>query len=596
VSDRLATIRLRIVAFAAALQVVLALAMPALFQHLLRLTDTAARSVRWGFVALVPLSVVVTMVAADVALKGTDTRARVLQAPFRLSLALLGCEVLALTGMTAALLGAGTPLPLDIGLALCSAAVMALPPVPLYAFARVMLLPVALELGDENPPAGRRVSLALSLGYGMAAVAAASLVPAAVFGAAQLDVAAAEDGHARAQLTAQRLVAAAAELDVTEAQKLILHTPLPGQDRTILRAPSGTMLPEDVAVELQDRPYVELPLGGALRGGALRVLYLAQPIARAPILVATLSILALGLLIAAAVGSAVARDVASVTTKIDRIARDLEPGPPRPVATAEIRRLLRATNRILERIPRFTVESFLAIERAEEAQRLKSQFLANMSHDLRSPLNSILGFSELLLRGIEGKISDRQRAQLEVIQSKGNHLLRLLTEILDTAKLESGRMELHRHSAPPAELLRAALQEARRGRSTDPVQVALQPGMAPIHVDPLRTTQAMTHLINYALDAVADSQGTVRLSAAERDSPSGKSFVIELEHDGDLGDSDESQLFDGFRRVGRAGLHLALPLAKRLVELHDGSVELVARKPAKYRLILPLPGPAGRSA
>src|SRR5262249_55704975 len=191
--------------------------------------------------------------------------------------------------------------------------------------------------------------------------------------------------------------------------------------------------------------------------------YGTRPMTRAPILVATLSILALGLLIAVAVGGAVARDVATVTTKIDRIARELEPGPPTPVATTEIRRLLRATNRILQRIPRFTVESFLAIERAEEAQRLKSQFLANMSHDLRSPLNSILGFSELLLRGIEGPITDGQRQQLDVVQEKGNHLLRLLTEILDTAKLESGRMELHRHSAPPAELLRAALQEARRG-------------------------------------------------------------------------------------------------------------------------------------
>src|SRR5205807_2524352 len=103
------------------------------------------------------------------------------------------------------------------------------------------------------------------------------------------------------------LQAAAADLDVVEATKLLIHTPLPGQDRTILRAPSGTLLPEDLAVELADRPYVELPLTGALRGGALRVLYSTTPMARAPILVATLFILALGLLIAAAVGGAVAR-------------------------------------------------------------------------------------------------------------------------------------------------------------------------------------------------------------------------------------------------------------------------------------------------
>jgi signal transduction histidine kinase len=583
------SIRLRLVAFAGALQLVLALVLPELYQRLLRLSDAQLKPVGWALFALVPLAILVTMVTANLALRGGDARevarARVLAAPARLALMLLACEAFALTGMTAALLGAGAPLPLDVGIFLCSAALMVLPPVPLYAFARVQLLPLALELGDEKPPAGRPVSMALSLGYGIGAVAAAALVPAAVFGAAQLDVAAGNDARARAAISADRLVAAAGNLEVAEATALIIHTPLPGQDRTLLRAPSGTLLPEEVALELADRPYVERPLIGALRGGQLRVLYMTQPIARAPILVATLSVLLLGLLVAAAVGGAVAHDVASLTRRVDRIARDLEPGEPRPVATSEMRRLLRATNRILQRIPRFTVESFLAIERAEEAQRLKSQFLANMSHDLRSPLNSILGFSELLLRGIEGKITDGQRAQLEVVQEKGNHLLRLLTEILDTAKLESGRMELHRHSSPPAELLRAALQETRRGRPVkegDRVTVSLQPGLAPIHVDALRTTQAVTHLLNYALDAVRPD-GAVKLAVSQADG----SFVVELEHDGDLSSADEAQLFDGFRRVGTAGLHLALPLARRLVELHGGSVELVARKPPKYKLVLP---------
>src|SRR4030095_7533993 len=138
---------------------------------------------------------------------------------------------------------------------------------------------------------------------------------------------------------------------------------------------------------------------------------------------------------------------------IRRVVRDEEPGPLPPILTAEVRRLLAAANRLLERVPRLTVESFLAVERAEEARRLKSQFLANMSHDLRSPLNSILGFSELLLRGLEGEISPGQRVVLAAVHSTGLNLLRMLTEILDTAKVESGKLELHRQSTQPAEIL-----------------------------------------------------------------------------------------------------------------------------------------------
>src|SRR5262249_28668156 len=155
--------------------------------------------------------------------------------------------------------------------------------------------------------------------------------------------------------------------------------------------------------------------------------------------------------------------------------------------------------------PRFTMESFVAIESADEATRMKAQFLAAMSHDLRSPLNSILGFSELLLRGIEGPIAETHRRTLDQINVRGHDLLRLLTEILDTAKLERGKRGLPRQDAPPVELLRQSMQEARRGRPTveaDRLTVALQPGLPLIHVDSLRVTQALTHLINYGLDAV----------------------------------------------------------------------------------------------
>jgi signal transduction histidine kinase len=211
-----------------------------------------------------------------------------------------------------------------------------------------------------------------------------------------------------------------------------------------------------------------------------------------------------------------------------------------------------------------------------------------MSHDLRSPLNSILGFSELLLRGLEGEIKPEQRITLAAMHSTGQRLLRILNEILDTAKAENGRMELHRQSTAPAELLRQASQEARRGRSSqvaDELLVELQPGLGPIHVDPLRLTQAVTHLLNFALDAAQGGQ--VLLRAREGDL--GRTFLLDIEHAGTIADEERDRLFDGFRQVtGKPGLHLALPLARRLIELHGGTLELIPDRRPHLRAVVPL--------
>src|SRR3974377_216516 len=83
-----------------------------------------------------------------------------------------------------------------------------------------------------------------------------------------------------------------------------------------------------------------------------------------------------------------------------------------------------------------------AVERMREVDRLKTQFLANMSHELRTPLNSIIGFSRVMLRGIDGPLTDMQQTDLTSIYTPGQHLLGLINNILDLSKIEAGKMEL----------------------------------------------------------------------------------------------------------------------------------------------------------
>lgn len=581
------TARVRILAGCMALAVGVAVLLPSLFHWVLHLSEGEAEYTRRAFWAGVPLDVAALTSTVWVGLAGVDraqpgderARRRVLALPFRLAVVTVAFGIaMALSAMAYDQYNGMTPLPIAFGLTLCSCAMIALVAVPLFALTRAALVPLAQRLATESAPMGRPLSLRVQLGYTVFAIATAAVVPAAVFGMAQLEAAAATEAHARAERTALRLAATAQELDVGAATRLVTRTPLSGRERVILHAPSGSFIPEDAMDEVSWMPYVEKPLKGSLSGGALRIYYAPRPISPLALMLVTLGLLLLALVVASTIGSAVARDAHGVAEQIARVAAGEEPEPLGSVATAEVRRVTMAVNRLLERIPRLTVESFLAVERAEEARRLKAQFLANMSHDLRSPLNSILGFSELLLRNLEGEISPGQRVVLAAVHATGLNLLRLLTEILDTAKVESGKMELHRQSTPPAELLTQALQEARRGRAqsaTDKLAVELQPGMGPIYVDPLRMVQAITHLVNYALDAADGGRAT--LHAGEGELAESRVLVLDIEHDGTLEEHERREVFDGFRRIaGKQGLNLALPLAKRILELHGGQLELVS--------------------
>jgi signal transduction histidine kinase len=295
-------------------------------------------------------------------------------------------------------------------------------------------------------------------------------------------------------------------------------------------------------------------------------------------LATNLAIIALGLVAGMAALALLLRDVerdlGRASRQITAVANGEVPEPMavETFATAELRGLVAAVDRLVGRITDANVYKYVLIERGHEADRLKSQFLANMSHDLRSPLNSVLGFSELLTSGVEGELTADQLEMLGTIHRTGKDLLQQIDDILDTAKIEAGRMELHREPTPPATLIARAIQRARV-RVGNPIDfdTAFAPGLPPAFVDPYRTTQALENVLLFAAEGL--QRGTIEIACeAQRGEHGSRVIVIRISSPRALVPLAElEQARRGFFRLpGHTGLGLGLPIATSILELQGG--------------------------
>jgi signal transduction histidine kinase len=302
---------------------------------------------------------------------------------------------------------------------------------------------------------------------------------------------------------------------------------------------------------------------------------------RAPALALPLSIaVLLGSTVLVAVNLSLARDahrdVARATAQVAAVADGRAPPPlgPHSFGTADVRSLVDAVDRLVGRITEGNVEKYVAIEKAKEADRLKSQFLANMSHDLRSPLNSVLGFSELLLSGIDGPLTDEQREMIQLIHECGRALLQQIDDILDTAKLDAGRLELHPEPTPPTTIVTRAVQNAKKRRPEIDVVVDAAAGLPPAFVDPYRTVQALENVITFASTRMTTGALQVRLKL----STSGRRRVIAVDVRTPVPPASAERLAlarRGFHRIpGHRGLGLSLPIAGAILELQGGALAI----------------------
>ncbi|MEW6410042.1 MAG: ATP-binding protein [Nitrospirota bacterium] len=268
-----------------------------------------------------------------------------------------------------------------------------------------------------------------------------------------------------------------------------------------------------------------------------------------------------------------------------------------------------------------------AMKQAESASRAKSEFLALMSHEVRTPLNSIIGFSDMLAEGIEGPLTEKQKEHINSIHKSGEHLLSLINDILDLSKIEAGKMDLELNKFLLRDLLNSSLLFFREKARSHNIEISLKmedEGII-IEADIRRLRQVMLNLLSNAIKFTPDG-GSVRVTARkvrnmnviarsvsgpeqsegtrnEIATPSARNdslrdFIeISVEDTGiGISKEDQAKLFQPFqqiesdivRKVGGIGLGLAI--SKKFVELHGGRiwVESEVGKGSRFVFVIPV--------
>ena len=231
----------------------------------------------------------------------------------------------------------------------------------------------------------------------------------------------------------------------------------------------------------------------------------------------------------------------------------------------------------------------LSNEQLARATRLKDEFLANMSHELRTPLNAILGMSEALQEEVFGTLDEKQHQALQTIESSGSHLLTLINDILDVAKIESGKIELHRIPTSINQLCESSLVFIKQQSLQKRIQIHTDiPYYLPdLVIDEIRIRQVLINLLNNAIKFTPEG-GRVSLKVSIKSTPATTETDLPTNYisfaitDNGIGITPENlaKLFQPFVQIDSAlnrqyaGTGLGLTLVKRIVEMHGGKVEV----------------------
>jgi len=250
-----------------------------------------------------------------------------------------------------------------------------------------------------------------------------------------------------------------------------------------------------------------------------------------------------------------------------------------------------------QQIERQNRELELRNREVERATQLKSKFLANMSHELRTPLNAIVGFSDLLADGTPGDLNEKQKRFVNHIKKGSSHLLQLINDILDLAKIEAGQLEMRCVDFPVKDALPEVLSTIGPLAMAKNIQVRHQVETdRPVYADRVRFKQILYNLLSNAVK-FTPKDGQIDIDCVERGS-----FIYLSVTDTGIGirAEDEQVVFEEFRQVegsqkdANQGTGLGLAITKRLVEQQGGGIWLESQVGKGSRFTFSLP--AGSSA
>ena len=232
--------------------------------------------------------------------------------------------------------------------------------------------------------------------------------------------------------------------------------------------------------------------------------------------------------------------------------------------------------------------------RAEEANKVKSEFLATMSHELRTPLNAVIGFSEIMKDEVFGPIDPQYREYSESIHASGRHLLDLINDVLDLSKIEAGRIELAEAETDIGELVNTCVRLLSERMKSAGLQceVTVQNSLPTMILDERRVKQVLLNLMSNAVKFTPPG-GAIMISA-QRASQGGIEMSV---RDTGVGMSPEEipralskfGQIDGELTRKHDGTGLGLPIAKSLMEMHGGAFEIESQKGKGTEIRLWLP-------
>ena len=237
---------------------------------------------------------------------------------------------------------------------------------------------------------------------------------------------------------------------------------------------------------------------------------------------------------------------------------------------------------LIDALARSKVESDEALERAEAASLAKSQFLANMSHELRTPLNAILGFSEMIHTSTLSLSPERHVEYARLIHESGQHLLALINDVLDLAKIEAGRLQLHEKALDLEDIIDENLRLAGATASAARIRLArsVPADLPQLRADPRAIKQVLLNLLSNAMKFTPPG-GTVRIFAY-CDDDGAVSFGVSDTGVG-IAQEDQARVFEKFGQgrhdvaMAHKGTGLGLAIVKGLVHAHGGTIALESR-------------------